>query len=125
MAAWPVHHRKFVRYFRYDSCLQGQPQDTFLRLLICNTTLSLKNYQFRNGLRRMHHLRLDQSIDAIIYVTVVFVMFAAIILLLVSTNCRRFQTETTLRKPKGQQMVVHFQENRTVVSTEAVPQEIV
>ncbi|XP_064485800.1 uncharacterized protein LOC135398309 [Ornithodoros turicata] len=95
------------------------------RLLVCNGTLSLKSYKFRNALRRMHHLRVDQSVDAIIYVTVVFVMFAAIILLLVSTNCRRFQTETALRKPKSQQMVVHFQENRTVVSTEAVPQEIV
>lgn len=72
-------------------------------------------------------MRLDQSIDAIIYVTVVFVMFAAIILLLVSTNCRRFQTETnSLKRSKSQQMVVHYQENnKAIVSTEVVPQEIV
>ncbi|CAN7937969.1 unnamed protein product, partial [Ixodes hexagonus] len=62
------------------------------RLVVCNGSMPISNFPFRHGLRRLHHPRLDQSIDAIIYVTVVFVLFAAIILLLVSTNCRRFQS---------------------------------
>ncbi|KAL1458861.1 hypothetical protein MTO96_043410 [Rhipicephalus appendiculatus] len=49
--------------------------------------MPLSNFPFRHhGVRRTHHTRLDQPIDAVVYVSVVFVLFAAIILLLVATN---------------------------------------
>ncbi|KAL3212623.1 hypothetical protein MRX96_008032 [Rhipicephalus microplus] len=91
--------------------------------------MPISNFPFRHGLRRLHHPRLDQSIDAIIYVTVVFVLFAAIILLLVSTNCRRLQAtatpEPTQSPTKVQQTIVRFKESKARVCTEMLPHDVV
>ncbi|XP_077521573.1 uncharacterized protein LOC144132793 [Amblyomma americanum] len=91
--------------------------------------MPISNFPFRHGLRRLHHPRLDQSIDAIIYVTVVFVLFAAIILLLVSTNCRRLHATATPESPQGpgkvQQTIVHFKQSKAQVCTETLPLDIV
>ncbi|CAN8032020.1 unnamed protein product [Ixodes persulcatus] len=95
-------------------------------LVVCNRSMPISNFPFRHGLRRLHHPRLDQSIDAIIYVTVVFVLFAAIILLLVSTNCRRFQSPEEQPSPQAQKAtVVRFREKTALVSTETLPRDLV
>ncbi|XP_077538220.1 uncharacterized protein LOC144150240 [Haemaphysalis longicornis] len=90
--------------------------------------MPLSNFPFRHGLRRPHHTRLDQPIDAVVYVSVVFVLFAAIILLLVATSCRRFQPgtshtdETTDQSAsQPQQSIVRLKERGARVCTEMLP----
>ncbi|KAL3206769.1 hypothetical protein MRX96_039927 [Rhipicephalus microplus] len=92
--------------------------------------MPLSNFPFRHhGVRRTHHTRLDQPIDAVVYVSVVFVLFAAIILLLVATTCRRFQPgglssppeEPPENSSEPRPTIVRLKDHRTRVCTETLP----
>lgn len=69
---------------------------------------------------------LDDTGLSILCAQVVFVLFAAIILLLVSTNCRRLQTPLDEpRSPEAQQTIVRFKEKSAIVATETLPRDLV
>ncbi|KAK8774681.1 hypothetical protein V5799_010785 [Amblyomma americanum] len=92
--------------------------------------MPLSNFPFRHhGMRRPHHARLDQPIDAVVYVSVVFVLFAAIILLLVATSCRRFQPggssqpEEPVQNPnEPRTTIVRLKDRGARVCTETLPE---
>ncbi|XP_022242743.1 uncharacterized protein LOC111085979 [Limulus polyphemus] len=65
----------------------------FLSKGVCNNTLATSAFR-ADPHRTVRVIFPDQSTDAIIYVTVVIVFYAAIILILVGTNLHRFRRNT-------------------------------
>ncbi|KAL3212612.1 hypothetical protein MRX96_008021 [Rhipicephalus microplus] len=50
--------------------------------------MTRNNFPFRHGFHWPHRTPTEQHADAVVYVSVVFVVFATIVLLLLATTCR-------------------------------------
>ncbi|XP_054717842.1 uncharacterized protein LOC129227323 [Uloborus diversus] len=108
---------------------------------LCNGTLvpsALKAVREKTHHQTVRIIYPEQSTDAVIYVTVVVVFYAAIILILVGTNIHRFRRtglplftfsnsepapHQTEEQPK-QQIVVHIDHREKVYQVSANPDEV-
>lgn len=96
------------------------------KLRICNMTFTPSSLGFNHSpnYKTFHYPRIDQSIDAVIYVTVVFVLFAAIVLLLVGTGCHRYQPSNQTSAPgEKRQLVVRFEDGGASQASAEAPME--
>ncbi|XP_003740175.1 uncharacterized protein LOC100901434 [Galendromus occidentalis] len=113
-----MHHHWDLKLARERLCKEA-------KLRICDVTLNSNALGFTHSptYKTFHYPRIDQSIDAVIYVTVVFVLFAAIVLLLVGTGCHRYQPVNQGSSGERRQLVVRFEDGGTSQSNPEVPVE--
>ncbi|XP_035213426.1 uncharacterized protein LOC118187339 [Stegodyphus dumicola] len=100
---------------------------------LCNGTLvpsALKAVRERTHHQTVKIIFPEQSTDAVIYVTVVVVFYAAIILILVGTNIHRFRKTAVNSTSGGQnevpkhQAIVRLDHKERAYQTSATPEEI-
>lgn len=84
--------------------------------------MTRNNFPFRHGFHWPHRTATEQHADAIVYVSVVFVVFATIVLLLLATTCRTLPPENTSltaeEQHQPQPTVVHLKNSGVGVRTE-------
>ncbi|KAG8187387.1 hypothetical protein JTE90_016933 [Oedothorax gibbosus] len=101
---------------------------------LCNGTLvpsALKAVRDKTHHQTVKIVFPEQSTDAVIYVTVVVVFYAAIILILVGTNIHRFRRNRSAfnggegqEEPPKQQVVVRLDHREKAYQVSATPEEI-
>ncbi|XP_022660053.1 uncharacterized protein LOC111263946 [Varroa jacobsoni] len=115
-----MHHHWDLKLARERLCKEA-------KLRICNMTFTPNSLGFSHSpnYKTFHYPRIDQSIDAVIYVTVVFILFAAIVLLLVGTGCHRYQPVSGQGGKLGEkrQLVVRFEDGGASQTSPEVPME--